>query len=79
MGFSYDFPVDKVSILCYNEEYPTRFYVDVSYVNPDRPYTVGDLANTFPPGVILAPKADPNAVIFSVKEQEGSLDDSSID
>lgn len=78
-GYLYDFPTEKVKILCYNEEYPTRFYVDVSNVNVDRPYTIGDLANTFPPGVILAPDADPNGVIFSISIQEGRLDDSQID
>ena len=46
------------------------FNVDVSFVNPDRPYRVGDLANTFPPGIILNPKVDPNKEIFAVEEDD---------
>lgn len=80
-GYVYDFPVTSVEIICYNYEYPTKFYVDVSYVNPDRPYTLGDLANTFPPGIILNPKVDPSKVAFSVAEPEGGINygDDSLD
>ena len=53
-----------IDVICYNYEYPTTFYVDVSFVNYDRPYTIGDLANTFPPGIILHPKYDPAKVLF---------------
>jgi len=40
------------------------FYIDISNVNLDRPYKIGDLANTFPPGILLDPKTDVNKVIF---------------
>ena len=41
------------------------------YVNPDRPYTFGDLANTFPPGLILNVEnrsMDPKKEIFVIKK-----------
>ena len=44
----------------------------MSVVNPDRPYRLGDLANTFPPGIVLAPKADPNAILFETILPEGT-------
>lgn len=80
-GYYYDFPIQTVDIICYNYEYPTKFYIDVSYVNPDRPYTLGDLGNTFPPGVILHPKVDPSKIAFSVTEPEGGINygDDSLD
>ena len=40
--------------------------VDSSFVCPERPYRIGDLANTFPPGVILDPSLDPNDSIFTI-------------
>jgi hypothetical protein len=55
-----------VDIICYNEEHPLRFYVDSSFVCPERPYRYGDLANTFPPGIILAPEINPNKRIFEI-------------
>ena len=58
-------------MICYNREYPTKFTIDVSYVNLDRPFTMGDLANTFPPGIILKPGVKTDKVLFYVKEQEG--------
>jgi len=69
-GFGLKIDVEHVDIICYNQEYPTRFNVDVSYVNPDRPYRIGDLANTFPPGIILNPKVDPNKNIFDLETPE---------
>ena len=72
-GHRMDFEIDEVRIICYNEEYPTYFYVDVSYVSHDRPYTIGDLANTFPPGVLLDPKEDPNKMFFTFGEKEAEL------
>lgn len=69
-GFGLRNDVKHVDIICYNNEYPTRFNVDISYVNPDRPYRIGDLANTFPPGVILSPKVDPNKEIFFLETPE---------
>jgi hypothetical protein len=65
-GFGLKIDVEYVDIISYNHEYPTRFNVDVSYVNVDRPYRIGDLANTFPPGIILNPKVDPNKEIFAL-------------
>ena len=65
--------LDEVSIICYNEEYPTGFHIDVSYVNQDRPYTIGDLANTFPPGIILHPNEDPSKIFFKFGEKEAEL------
>jgi hypothetical protein len=47
--------------------------VDVSYVNLDRPYTIGDLANTFPPGLILHPKYDPAKLIFEFYKDEDDV------
>lgn len=43
-----------------------RFFVDSSFVCPERPYRIGDLANTFPPGVILAPSLNPNDRVFEI-------------
>ena len=48
-----DIKLDHNDIICYNHEYPTRFYIDVSYLNPDRPYRIGDLANVLPPGIMI--------------------------
>lgn len=64
-----DIKIQKISIICYNEEYPTRFYVDISYCCPDRPYRVGDLANTLPPGIIIAPQYDMNEKIITVQDE----------
>lgn len=69
-GFGLRIDVSHIEIISYNHEYPTRFNVDVSYVNPDRPYRIGDLANTFPPGIILGPKVDPNKEIFFLETPE---------
>jgi hypothetical protein len=69
-GFGLRIDVQHVDIISYNNEYPTRFNVDVSYVNPDRPYRIGDLANTFPPGIILSPKVDPNKEVFFLETPE---------
>ena len=40
------------------------FYIDVSNVSLQRPYKIGDLGNTFPPGIILNPNMDINKPIF---------------
>lgn len=48
--------------------------MDVSQVNYDRPYRVGDLSNTFPPGIILSPNNDVNKLIFEVVIPEGYAD-----
>jgi hypothetical protein len=72
-GYEYDMPINFVSIVCYNYEYPTMFYIDVSYVNPDRPYTLGDLANTFPPGVLLCSNEDHTKEVFYVRQPESGL------
>jgi hypothetical protein len=69
-GYGFKIDVEFVDIISYNHEYPTRFNVDISYVNPDRPYRIGDLANTFPPGIILNPKVDPNKEIFVLETPE---------
>lgn len=71
-GFGIQHKVTELDIICYNHEYPTKFFVDVSYVNVDRPYRIGDLANTFPPGIILHPKVDPNKEIFYLETPESS-------
>lgn len=63
--------MNYVDVICYNYEYPATFYIDVSYVNLDRPYTLGDLANTFPPGLILHPKYDMSKVLFNFVREEG--------
>lgn len=64
-----DTKINRISIICYNEEYPTRFYIDVSYCCPDRPYRVGDLANTLPPGIIIASQYDMNEKIVTVQDE----------
>lgn len=62
----FDQKIDDIEIICYNEEYPMRLYVDISYCSPDRPYRVGDLANTLPPGIILNPKYNLNDKIVII-------------
>lgn len=57
-----------VDVICYNEEYPTKFYIDISFCCPDRPYRAGDLANTLPPGVMLAPTVNLNDKLVVVIE-----------
>jgi hypothetical protein len=47
-----------------------KFYADVSYACPERAYRVGDLANTFPPGIILDPSANPNVRIMQINPPE---------
>lgn len=49
----------KVSLVTYNQDYPTLVSIDVTYVTPERPYRFADLANTFPPGLELSPKHKP--------------------
>ncbi len=44
-----------------------KFYVDVSYVCPERAYRLGDLANTFPPGIVLDKGMDHNQKIVEVE------------
>ena len=56
----------SVDIICYNHEYPMKFYVDSSFACPERAYRVGDLSNTFPPGIILAPQVLPNQRIIQI-------------
>ena len=69
-----------IDVICYNHDYPATFYVDVSYVNLDRPYTIGDLANTFPPGLILHPRYDPAKIIFEFyKDEDSQVGDVSMD
>ena len=74
--------ISFIDVICYNHEYPTTFYVDVSYVNLDRPYTIGDLANTFPPGLILDTnskrKMDPKRQIFFFKRSDYDGEDGDI-
>lgn len=73
--YDFDMPENFVYVVSYNHEYPTAFYVDVRYVNPDRPYTFGDLANTFPPGLILNVEhrgMDPKKEIFVIKKMDAS-------
>lgn len=65
-GSEFNLKKHDIDIICYNEEYPLKFYIDSSFVCPDRPYRIGDLANTFPPGVILSPTLSPNDRIFEV-------------
>ena len=65
-GSEFNFKLDRINIVCYNEEYPLKFYIDSSFVCPERPYRVGDLANTFPPGVILGEDAHSNMRIFEI-------------
>jgi hypothetical protein len=72
-GYNINADIDTVDIICYNHEYPTKFYFDVTNVNLDRPYYIGDLANTFPPGVILNPKVNPNKILFSYEMPDGGL------
>lgn len=55
-----------IDVICYNEEYPTKFFVDISYCSPDRPYRAGDLANTLPPGVMIAPHVNLNDKLFVI-------------
>ncbi len=61
--------LEHIEIICYNEEYPMKFYVDVSYCSPDRPYRVGDLANLLPPGIIISPKHNMNDRIINIAEE----------
>jgi hypothetical protein len=72
VGFGFKVNVTEIDILCYNNEYPTKFFVDVSYVNIDRPYKIGDLSNTFPPGIVLSSKVDQNKAIFELETPETS-------
>ena len=65
----FEWKYEEAEIICYNQEYPRRFFVDISFCCPERPYRVGDLANTFPPGVILDPKVSLNDKIVEVKYQ----------
>lgn len=65
-----DIKLPEVEVICYNEEYPTRFYIDVSYSFQDRPYRVGDLSNILPPGVLISPKHSMNDRIINVVEEE---------
>ena len=58
--------IKMIDVICYNEEFPTKFYVDMSFCCPDRPYRVGDLANTFPPGLMISPKINLNEKIIEV-------------
>lgn len=53
LGASFELMQSEVRIVCYNDDYPHKFTVDMSYVNPLRFYKIGDLANTFPPGILL--------------------------
>lgn len=43
-----------------------KLFVDSSFVCPERPYRIGDLANNFPAGIILAPHVYPNQRIFEI-------------
>lgn len=65
-----DQKLEEIDIICYNEEYPTRFYIDISYAGPDRPYRVGDLANILVPGVLINPKVKLNSIIAKIIEEE---------
>ncbi len=65
-GSEFDWKKKTIEIICYNEEYPLKFNVDSTFACPDRPYRVGDLANTFPPGVILDPNVNPNDKIVDI-------------
>lgn len=40
--------------------------MDSSFVCPERPYRIGDLANNFPPGVTLASHVYPNQRVFEI-------------
>lgn len=66
----FDPKLENIEVICYNEEYPTKFYVDVTYCSPDRPYRIGDLANVLPPGIIISPKHNMNDRIASIVEEE---------
>lgn len=63
----FEWKTDDIDIICYNKEYPRRFYIDISFCCPERPYRVGDLANTFPPGIILDPKVSLNDKVLEIK------------
>ena len=65
-GSEFDWKKRSIDIICYNDEYPLKFNVDSTFACPDRPYRVGDLANTFPPGVILSPNVNPNDKILDI-------------
>jgi hypothetical protein len=67
-GGEFTFKRDKIDVICYNPEHPLKFFVDCSFACPERSYRVGDLANTFPPGLILAPHATPNQKILEIKK-----------
>lgn len=69
-GSEFEFRKRDLDIICYNDEYPLKFYVDSSFVCPERPYRIGDLANTFPPGVILSSSLNPNDRIFEILPAE---------
>lgn len=61
--------MEDIAVVCYNEEFPSRFFIDVSFANPDRPYRVGDLANTLPPGLLIDPSVSMNDRIANIIEE----------
>lgn len=65
----FEWKVEHAEVICYNLEYPRRFFIDISYCSPERPYRVGDLANTFPPGVTMSSKVSLSDKIVEIKYQ----------
>ena len=65
-GSEFEWKKKTIDIICYNDEYPLKFNVDSTFACPDRPYRIGDLANTFPPGVILSPSINSNDRILDI-------------
>lgn len=45
-----------MKVYCYNDDYPTKFFVDPTNITPTRGYKLGDLINTFPDGVVIHPQ-----------------------
>lgn len=64
-----DIKIQKISIICYNEEYPTRFYVDISYCCPDRPYPSGRSSQHSAPRHHHRPQYDMNEKIITVQDE----------
>lgn len=67
---------DEVRLLTYNEDFPTSFAIDITYLTHERPYRFADLANTFPPGLELSPKHRPlDKIVMLLEAPDVDADD----